>query len=152
MQRLNIKIKGIVQGVGFRPFVYNLARNLQLGGWVLNNSQGVELEIEGGDESITVFLRELENGAPPLAIIDEIFTTQCALQGEVEFCITQSMDEGKNRAWVSPDVGTCKDCEKEIITSGDRRYRYGFTNCTNCGPRYSIIKDVPYDRGATTMK
>ena len=152
MQRLNIKIKGIVQGVGFRPFVYNLARNLQLGGWVLNNSQGVELEIEGGDESITAFLRELENGAPPLAIIDEISTTQCPLQGEVEFCITQSMDEGKNRAWVSPDVGTCKDCEKEIITSGDRRYRYGFTNCTNCGPRYSIIKDVPYDRGATTMK
>lgn len=152
MQRLNIKIKGIVQGVGFRPFVYNLARGLQLGGWVLNNSQGVELEIEGGDESITAFLRELQNSAPPLAIIDKVSTVQCGLKGELEFYITQSIEEGKKRAWVSPDVGTCRDCQKEIATSSDRRYGYGFTNCTNCGPRYSIIQDVPYDRSATTMK
>lgn len=152
MQRLNIKIKGIVQGVGFRPFVYNLARSLKLSGWVLNNSQGVELEIEGGDEDITAFLGQLENQVPPLAIIDEVYTTPCALTGELGFYITQSIEDGKNRAWVSPDVGTCRECQQEITTASDRRYGYGFTNCTNCGPRYSIIQDVPYDRTATTMK
>lgn len=152
MQRLKINIKGIVQGVGFRPFVYNLARRLQLGGWVLNNSQGVELEIEGGDESITAFLCELRESAPTLAVLDEVVTVACALTGEQEFCIKQSMEQGKRRAWVSPDVGTCADCQQEIMSLADRRYGYGFTNCTNCGPRYSIIKDVPYDRSATTMK
>lgn len=152
MQRLKINIKGIVQGVGFRPFVYNLARRLQLGGWVLNNSQGVELEIEGGDDSITAFLCELQDAAPPLAVLDEVVTVVCAPIGEQEFCIKHSMEQGKRRAWVSPDVGTCSDCQREILNSADPRYGYGFTNCTNCGPRYSIIKDVPYDRTATTMK
>ena len=151
MQRLVIHIKGIVQGVGFRPFVYNLARRLELGGWVLNNSQGVELEIEGGDDSVTAFLYELEHGAPPLAVIDEVTVRQCALQGELEFYIRQSEEQGTNRAWVSPDVATCADCRREIADPEDKRYGYAFTNCTNCGPRYSIIKDVPYDRGATTM-
>lgn len=151
MQRLSIHIKGIVQGVGFRPFVYNLARRLELRGWVLNNSQGVELEIEGGDESVTAFLGELKNSAPPLAVIDEVIVAQCALQGEKNFYIKHSAEQGANRAWVSPDVGTCTDCQKEIADPEDKRYGYAFTNCTNCGPRYSIIKDVPYDRVATTM-
>lgn len=152
MQRLNINIKGIVQGVGFRPFVYNLARQLQLGGWVLNNSQGVELEIEGGDESITAFLSELRDAPPPLAIIDEVITVQCAVKGEPDFCIQHSTEQGQKRAWVSPDVGTCRDCQQDITRLGNRRHGYGFANCTNCGPRYSIIKDVPYDRSTTTME
>ena len=151
MQRLTIHIKGIVQGVGFRPFVYNLARRLELGGWVLNNAQGVELEIEGGDESVAIFLKELKNFAPPLAVIDEVIVTHCDVQGEQEFRIKQSTEHGENRAWISPDVGTCAECQGDIMNPKDRRYGYAFTNCTNCGPRYSIIKDVPYDRTATTM-
>jgi len=151
MQRLAIHIKGIVQGVGFRPFVYNLARRLELGGWVFNNSQGIELEIEGGDEHVTAFLHELQHAAPPLAVIDEVIATQCALQGVTNFYIKQSTEQGGNRAWVAPDVATCVDCQREMADPEDRRYRYAFTNCTNCGPRYSIIKDVPYDRTTTTM-
>jgi len=151
MQRLRIHIKGIVQGVGFRPFVYNLARRLELGGWVLNNSQGVELEIEGSDESVTAFLYELEHAAPPLSVIDEVRMVPCALQGTVGFFIKYSKEQGANRAWVSPDVAACSDCQGEIANPADKRYGYAFTNCTNCGPRYSIIKDVPYDRAATTM-
>jgi hydrogenase maturation protein HypF len=152
MQRLNIKVKGIVQGVGFRPFVYNLAQSLQLGGWVLNNSQGVELEIEGGDENITAFLSKLQQETPPLAVVNEVITVPCPVQGTQEFYIHHSEEQGNIRTWVSPDVGTCKECQQEITSGGDRRYGYGFTNCTNCGPRYSIIKDVPYDRSSTTMK
>lgn len=151
MQRLTIHIKGIVQGVGFRPFVYNLARRLKLGGWVLNNSQGVELEIEGGDEEIAAFLSELKKSPPPLAVIDDVFVIQCILQGEQTFTIKQSQEQGKNRAWVAPDMATCVDCQEEIRNTRDRRYEYAFTNCTHCGPRYSIIQDVPYDREATTM-
>ncbi|WP_378950366.1 carbamoyltransferase HypF [Pelosinus sp. sgz500959] len=151
MQRLTIHIKGIVQGVGFRPFVYNLAKRLELGGWVFNNSQGVELEIEGGDEEVAVFLYELKNSAPPLAVIDDLIVSQSPLKGEQTFSIKQSREHGKNRAWVAPDVATCLNCQMEIRNNQDRRYGYAFTNCTHCGPRYSIIKDVPYDREATTM-
>lgn len=151
MQRLKVNIKGIVQGVGFRPFVYNLAQGLELGGWVLNNSQGVELEIEGSDDGVTAFLHKLKHAAPPLAVIDDVIITPCSLQGARKFYIKQSRAQEVNRAWVSPDVATCKDCQREIADPNDKRYGYAFTNCTNCGPRYSIIKDVPYDRIATTM-
>lgn len=151
MQRLTIHIKGIVQGVGFRPFVYNLAQRLKLGGWVLNNSQGVQLEIEGGDEEVAAFLDELKNSPPTLAFIDEIVVRQCELQGEHSFIIRKSQEQGENKAWIAPDMAICTDCQEEIKDSADRRYGYSFTNCTNCGPRYSIIKDVPYDRNATTM-
>lgn len=151
MQRLTIYIQGIVQGVGFRPFVYNLAQRLELGGWVLNNSQGVALEIEGGDDNVAAFLHELQHGAPPLAVIDDITAIQCPLQGEQKFYIKHSTQQKVSRAWISPDVGTCVDCQAEIANPDDRRYGYAFTNCTNCGPRYSIIKDIPYDRLATTM-
>ena len=151
MQRLNIHIRGIVQGVGFRPFVYNLARRLQLGGWVLNNSQGVEIEIEGNGEGLAAFLQELESSAPPLAMFDEVKVSHCPLEGVQEFYIKESQEVDGQRGFLSPDVGTCLDCQEEITNPTDKRYQYGFTNCTNCGPRYSIIKDVPYDRGATTM-
>jgi len=151
MQRLNIHIKGIVQGVGFRPFVYNLARRLKLGGWVLNDSQGVEMEIEGKREGVVAFLHELENSLPPLAMIDEIVSSPCPLQGVQEFYIKKSQEQDGRRGWVSPDVGTCFDCQQEIRNPKDKRYHYGFANCTNCGPRYSIIQDIPYDRASTTM-
>jgi hydrogenase maturation protein HypF len=151
MQRLAIHIKGIVQGVGFRPFVYNLARHYQLVGWVLNNSQGVEIEAEGPSQAIHRFVEELRKSAPPLAVVQEVSVSSCPMMGESEFVIRYSRGQDHRSAWVSPDVATCSDCLKEMSDPKDRRYRYAFTNCTNCGPRYSIIKDIPYDRGATTM-
>lgn len=152
MQRLAIHIKGIVQGVGFRPFVYNLAQRYRLNGWVLNNSQGVQIEIEGAAQAVSRFIEDLRTTAPPLAVIEEVLVTSCRLVGETGFSIRLSTAEQEQKtAWVSPDVATCPDCLKEMADPQDRRYRYAFTNCTNCGPRYSIIKDVPYDRNATTM-
>ncbi|MDF2635753.1 MAG: Acylphosphatase [Pelosinus sp.] len=151
MQRLAIHIKGIVQGVGFRPFVYNLAQRYQLTGWVLNNSQGVQIEAEGPFQVVSCFVEQLRISAPPLAVVDEVLVTPCSLLGDKEFIIRYSCEQGQKSAWVSPDVATCPACLKEMNDPRDRRYRYAFTNCTNCGPRYSIIKDVPYDRAATTM-
>lgn len=151
MQRLAIHIKGIVQGVGFRPFVYKLAHQYQLVGWVMNNSQGVEIEVEGTSQEVSAFLAELKISAPPLAIVQEVAVTCCSLSGETEFIIRPSAEQNEKTAWVSPDVATCPDCLREMMDPQDRRYRYAFTNCTNCGPRYSIIKAVPYDRTATTM-
>jgi hydrogenase maturation protein HypF len=151
MQRLAIHIKGIVQGVGFRPFVYNLARHYQLVGWVLNNSQGVQIEVEGPSEEVCRFREQLTKSAPPLAVVHEVKVSPCPLIGENEFVIRYSIEQTRKSAWVSPDVATCPDCLREMSDPKDRRYRYAFTNCTNCGPRYSIIKDIPYDRVATTM-
>jgi hydrogenase maturation protein HypF len=151
MQRLAIHIKGIVQGVGFRPFVYNLARHYQLVGWVLNNSQGVQIEVEGPSEEVCRFREQLTKSAPPLAVVHEVKVSPCPLIGENEFVIRYSIEQTRKSAWVSPDVATCPDCLREMSDPKDRRYRYAFTNCTNCGPRYSIIKDIPYDRAATTM-
>jgi hydrogenase maturation protein HypF len=151
MQRLTIHITGIVQGVGFRPFVYNLARRYQLSGWVLNNSMGVVIEIEGSYHETALFVHDIKALAPPLAVIDEMQVTTCKPIGEKEFIIKYSTGEAEKTAWISPDVGTCRDCLRELRDPLNRRYGYSFTNCTNCGPRYSIIKDVPYDRAATTM-
>jgi hydrogenase maturation protein HypF len=151
MQRLAIHIKGIVQGVGFRPFVYKLAHQYQLAGWVMNNSQGVEIEVEGASQEIAGFLETLKASAPPLAVIQEVAVSSCSPSGETGFIIRHSREQTGKTAWVSPDVATCPDCLRDISDPENRRYRYAFTNCTNCGPRYSIIKAVPYDRTATTM-
>jgi hydrogenase maturation protein HypF len=151
MERLAIHIQGIVQGVGFRPFVYKLAHQYQLAGWVMNNSQGVEIEVEGSSQAILEFVGELKISSPPLAVVQEVTVTPCSPNGETEFIIRHSIEQTEKAAWVSPDVATCSDCLKEIMDPQNRRYRYAFTNCTNCGPRYSIIKAVPYDRIATTM-
>lgn len=151
MQRLAIHITGIVQGVGFRPFVYKLAYQYQLVGWVMNNSQGVAIEVEGTSQNIAGFFAELTTSAPPLAIVHKVTANPCSLRGEREFLIRHSNEQMEKAAWISPDVATCSDCLKEMKDPQDRRYRYAFTNCTNCGPRYSIIKNVPYDRAATTM-
>jgi hydrogenase maturation protein HypF len=151
MQRLAIHIKGIVQGVGFRPFVYKLAHQYQLAGWVMNSSQGVEIEVEGTSHDVSGFIEELKNSTPPLAVVHEIIVNPCSIIGESEFIIRHSTKQTEKAAWISPDIATCPDCLRDMTDPHNRRFRYAFTNCTNCGPRYSIIKDVPYDRTATTM-
>ncbi len=146
--RLKIVIKGIVQGVGFRPFVYNLAKSLNLKGFVLNSTDGVIIEIEG-DES-TAFIERLQKEAPPLSKIMRIDIINLPYFGYTEFSIKKSKDEG-SFTLISPDVSICADCLKELLDKNDKRFLYPFINCTNCGPRYTITKSVPYDRPNTTM-
>ena len=149
---LSIRVRGIVQGVGFRPFVYRLARDAGLSGWVRNTSEGVHIEVDGPRQSTGAFLRELRENAPPLSHIEEVKTEELPRRGFVQFEIRDSLfEEGKSQL-VSPDVATCPDCLQELLDTTDRRHRYPFTNCTNCGPRFTIITDMPYDRPNTTMK
>ncbi|HMK48756.1 MAG TPA: carbamoyltransferase HypF [Thermodesulfovibrionales bacterium] len=146
--RTRISVKGIVQGVGFRPFVYNLAKALNLKGFVINSSNGVTIEIEGKGSG--VFADRLSKEAPPLSQIMSIETVSLPFHGYRNFEIRESRDEG-SFTLVSPDVSVCKDCFNELLDVHDRRYLYPFINCTNCGPRYTITKSVPYDRPNTTM-
>jgi hydrogenase maturation protein HypF len=148
MSHLRILVKGIVQGVGFRPFIYNLAKSLNLKGYVKNTSDGVIIEAEG--ESLNEFLLSIQNKCPPLAKIESIKTEELPLNGYQDFTIIESIDDGRFTL-VSPDISICDDCLKELFNPSDRRYLYPFINCTNCGPRYSITKKVPYDRQNTTM-
>jgi hydrogenase maturation protein HypF len=148
---IRIHITGIVQGVGFRPFVYNLAKNNGLSGWVSNNASGVDIEVEGITTSIDCFVAALKSQPPPLAVIEAISVACCEPAGYDEFCIKPSIDGVDKTALVSPDVATCANCREELLHPGDRRYRYPFINCTDCGPRFTIIEDIPYDRKATTM-
>jgi hydrogenase maturation protein HypF len=148
---VNIHITGIVQGVGFRPFVYNLAIDLRLRGWVRNTSAGVDILLEGQTEGINRFLDNLKNAPPPLSRIDEISIKACEPVGANDFQIIQSESVPNAYQPISPDVCTCNDCLHELFDPADRRYHYPFINCTNCGPRYTIIKDIPYDRRFTTM-
>jgi hydrogenase maturation protein HypF len=150
-QRLRVRVEGTVQGVGFRPFVYRAATELGLGGWVLNDSRGVLIEAEGGRRALDALLERLRTGAPPLAIVDGVSEEAIGSTGELEFRITESEEGGEPEAAVSPDVATCEDCLAELMDPGDRRHRYPFTNCTNCGPRFTIVCGVPYDRPLTTM-
>ncbi|MEN6413903.1 MAG: carbamoyltransferase HypF [Veillonellales bacterium] len=151
LKRFNIRVTGIVQGVGFRPFVFNLARSLALGGWVWNTSAGVEIEVEGQTEQVNSFYRRLQGEFPPLARLDSVEFSERPLQGERKFVIRPSSSGEMRTVLISPDVATCPDCRRELLDSRDRHFRYPFINCTHCGPRYSIIKDVPYDRASTTM-
>lgn len=148
MKHLYIHVKGVVQGVGFRPFVYNLANKLNLKGFVTNTSQGVTIEIEG--ENVGQFLDTLRNNPPPLAKIYSIETQELPINNYQTFEIIESIDE-RGFTHVSEDVCICYDCLKEVFDPSDRRYLYPFINCTNCGPRYTITKKVPYDRPNTTM-
>ncbi len=149
---LSIRVRGVVQGVGFRPFVYRLANSTGLSGWVRNTSEGVDIEVEGPRRSIGTFVRELREKAPPLAHIDEVTTEECPPRGFAQFEIRESLfEEGKSQL-VSPDIATCSACLEELLDATDRRHRYPFTNCTNCGPRFTIIADMPYDRPNTTMR
>ena len=149
--RHHVFIQGIVQGVGFRPFIYQLAKNRNLTGYVTNTSQGVELEVEGEGEVIEDFIRAVQNEPPPLARITGIQAKAIPLAHDAEFTIHESIIQEERSALISPDTATCPDCLKELRDPSDRRFEYPFINCTNCGPRYTLIKDIPYDRDKTTM-
>ena len=152
IKRAKISVRGIVQGVGFRPFVYQLAFKHGLKGWVCNTSGDVKIEVEGSSDSLQLFLDQLKTEAPPLALIEEINHLYVASDGDQTFAIRESKPEKGKYQRISPDIATCPLCLKEILDRNDRRYRYPFTNCTNCGPRFTIIKDIPYDRPETTMR
>ena len=149
--RTRVRVEGIVQGVGFRPYVFGLANRLALAGFVGNDAQGVFLEIEGTEAAVAEFLRTLEAEPPPLAVIERVTAAAVAAVGEERFTIVESRTGGEAQALVSPDTATCDDCLAELFDPTDRRYRYPFTNCTNCGPRFTIVRGVPYDRPLTTM-
>jgi len=150
--RKRIEVSGIVQGVGFRPFVYQLAQEHGLAGWVLNDSQGVKIEVEGEWERINRFVAELQARHPALARITRLEQQFVPRQGGSRFEIRKSVAREERGVLISPDTNVCGDCLRELFDPRDRRYRYPFINCTNCGPRYTIIDDVPYDRPNTTMR
>jgi hydrogenase maturation protein HypF len=149
-QRLRVHIRGAVQGVGFRPFVYRLARELDLPGWVINSSSGVVIEVEGQSGPLEQFLLRVVSDCPPRAIVQGLESAYLEPLGFRAFEIRESAG-GEKTALVLPDIATCPNCLEELRAPGDRRYRYPFTNCTNCGPRFSIIEALPYDRPNTTM-
>jgi hydrogenase maturation protein HypF len=150
--RVAIRVQGVVQGVGFRPFVYTLATGLGLAGLVGNDPDGVFAEVEGPAPAVEEFLRRLERDAPPLARIEDVSTRAISpTRSGKSFVIAASTSAGPRRTLVSADTATCADCLTELSDPADRRYRYPFINCTNCGPRFTIVRDVPYDRPLTTM-
>ncbi|HIJ88896.1 MAG TPA: carbamoyltransferase HypF [Desulfuromonadales bacterium] len=151
MIRTHYEITGIVQGVGFRPFVYRIAHDLNLTGWVRNTPSGVELEVQGGADRLTDFEDALQNRLPPLAVVtSQTSTDAITIDGESSFIILPS-GSGRADIQIAPDTAICSDCLIEMNDPADRRYRYPFITCTNCGPRYSIITGTPYDRPKTTM-
>ncbi|MBE9512793.1 MAG: carbamoyltransferase HypF [Chloroflexi bacterium] len=147
-----IKVHGVVQGVGFRPFIYRLACEHNLGGWVRNTSGNVAIEVEGDEATLKNFLNDLEAKTPPMAHIEKVKATFHPPKGYSQFEILASQSQKGKYQLVSPDIATCEDCKGEIFCPTDRRHRYPFTNCTNCGPRFTIIADIPYDRPKTTMR
>ncbi|HUU56829.1 MAG TPA: Sua5/YciO/YrdC/YwlC family protein, partial [bacterium] len=148
--RKRLRVSGVVQGVGFRPHVYNLARRLGLAGFVLNDGAGVVVEVEGPEDALAEFVTQLKAAPPPRARIDSIQEEEIAPAAEASFTINESVP-GEAHTLVSPDLATCGDCLDELLEPADRRHGYPFTNCTNCGPRFTIIRGVPYDRPRTTM-
>ncbi len=149
--RHRIRVTGVVQGVGFRPFVYRLAAELELAGHVGNDSDGVFVEVEGGPEEVAVFGARLRSDAPGLARIDRLEIAALAPVGERGFTMVASRVGQAGRTYVSPDVAVCGACLAELFDPTDRRYRYPFINCTDCGPRFTITLRLPYDRPNTTM-
>jgi len=152
LKSASISVRGIVQGVGFRPFVYGLAVEHNLKGWVCNTSEDVKIEVEGVAEAIEQFERELETKAPPLTHIENVTIEHHPPIGYKNFEIRHSQAQEGKYQLISPDVATCQACLVELLNPEGRRYRYPFTNCTNCGPRFTIIEDMPYDRPKTTMR
>jgi hydrogenase maturation protein HypF len=151
MAGLRIHVRGTVQGVGFRPFVFRLAERHGLTGWVRNTAGQVEIDVDGSSATLETFVRELRTHAPEVARIDEVVTMTRPAAGYDAFAILVSHADDGWQA-VSPDIATCDDCLAELLDPTDRRYRYPFTNCTNCGPRFTIIEALPYDRARTTMR
>jgi hydrogenase maturation protein HypF len=151
--RNHITVHGIVQGVGFRPYIHKLVQDNRLKGWICNSNQGVELEIEGEEDDIKDFIKVLQVNPPPLAMIENITVKKMPLNGYKDFKIIKSRTNNKLPvALIPPDISVCDECLKELNNPSDRRYGYPFINCTNCGPRFTIIEDIPYDRDKTTMK
>jgi hydrogenase maturation protein HypF len=150
VERRRFRVTGVVQGVGFRPFVYGLARRHRLGGFVLNDGEGVVIEAEGAAERLDAFARALRDDAPALARVDSVTVEALAARGERTFAISPSRATGRS-ALVPPDAATCDECLHELFDPDDRRHRYPFVNCTQCGPRFTIVRSVPYDRPNTTM-
>jgi hydrogenase maturation protein HypF len=150
--RQEVNINGIVQGVGFRPFVYKLAQQHRLTGFVANTTHGVEIEVEGEPSALQSFLCDLKAKAPPLAVLDRITARPIEPRADHSFAIHTSTTVGTVATQIAPDVAVCNDCLAELFDPADRRYRYPFINCTNCGPRYTIIENIPYDRPSTSMR
>lgn len=150
--RLKVVLRGAVQGIGFRPFVFRLAQEMKLTGWVKNSSQGVFIEVEGGRQVLEKFLARLESEKPARSSIQSLESSWLDAVGFIGFEIRESENSGDKSALVMPDIATCPDCLREILDPQNRRYRYPFTNCTHCGPRFSIIETLPYDRKNTSMK
>jgi len=149
--RVRVELSGAVQGVGFRPFVYGLATRLGLRGFVVNTAKGLRIELEGDEQEIAEFMTELSVRRPPLAVVADTRVQALAVSGTERFEIRASVPGAGRTVLVSPDYATCAECLLELLDPNDRRFRYPFINCTNCGPRYTIVKDVPYDRSRTTM-
>jgi hydrogenase maturation protein HypF len=150
-KRIKIRLQGAVQGVGFRPFVWRLAKEMGVFGWVINGVRGVEIEAEGEKGILNIFLSRLSADAPATAQINSIESSEHHFLGYEDFEIRESDNFGEKTALILPDMATCPECQGDIFDPNNRRYRYPFTNCTNCGPRFSIIKRVPYDRPNTSM-
>jgi len=151
-QRLRITLRGAVQGVGFRPFVYRLATEMALSGWVLNSASGLVVEVEGSLDQLTLFERRLEAERPKVSVVTSRESEWIAAEGSTGFEIHKSDADSGKSVNVLPDLATCADCRAELSDPANRRFHYPFTNCTNCGPRYTIVVDIPYDRPNTTMR
>ena len=151
-ERAKVTVRGLVQGVGFRPFVYRLATQMRLNGWVLNSAQGVFIEVEGARDALQSFLLRLEKDKPPRAVIQSLEFSFLDAAGYDRFEIRYSDESGPKTVLILPDIAICADCLRDIFDPENRRYRYPFTNCTNCGPRFTIIEALPYDRPHTSMK
>ena len=151
-KRIGIEISGKVQGVGFRPTVFRYAKEFGLSGYVCNTSEGLYIEVEGEYEKIKNFIEKIKNSPPYLAELREIKTFSLQVKNENVFSIVESKKTEKIRVEISPDVATCKDCIEEMLDPSNRRYLFPFINCINCGPRFTIIKNIPYDRKNTTME
>ena len=149
---VRLRVTGVVQGVGFRPFVHRLATRHHLAGWVRNESGAVLISIEGGAPDLDGFLQALRREAPPLARIDGIAESFSEIEGLHGFAIAASAEDASARQPVPPDVGMCPACERELRDPGNRRYRYPFITCTDCGPRFTVVEGLPYDRERTTMR
>ncbi|HEY6808116.1 MAG TPA: carbamoyltransferase HypF, partial [Gemmatimonadales bacterium] len=151
-EALRLRVSGVVQGVGFRPFVHRLALRHALGGWVLNGAGDVQIAVEGPPAELAAFVRELETEAPPLARIESVDAEPGTPTGVAAFTIRESRDEPGRRQPVSPDVALCAPCERELFDPANRRFHYPFITCTDCGPRFTVIDAMPYDRARTTMR
>ncbi|HPI32764.1 MAG TPA: acylphosphatase, partial [candidate division Zixibacteria bacterium] len=145
-------MNGVVQGVGFRPFIYRLAHRLALAGSIRNDARGVHIEVEGPAAKLDQFRRLLRAEAPALARIDSLRVEPLPPRGQNGFSIEPSRHGETAAALIPPDIAVCADCLREMHDPSDRRYRYPFTNCTNCGPRFTIVEGIPYDRPKTSMK